>query len=134
MCFEPGIGLETTRCPSLFLLEQNRRRRNANAIGHVIAQDQWVVPALRQFQEISKTIIKHKTNKSDRTFLHDLNKAHELLKLAVNSMARCHQAAVESSRNQGSELNGNTLVDERYKHSEVGVAIFCQDSDFYPLV
>lgn len=77
------------------------------------------MPALRQFQDISKTIIKYKANKSDRSFLHDLNKSHDLLKLAVHSMVRCHKAAVESSRSQGVELNGNTLVDERYKHSEV---------------
>ena len=78
-----------------------------------------MVPALRQLQDISKTIARQKLTKSDRTFLHDLNRSHDLIKLVVASLVRCHQAAVESSKEQGVELNGNVLVDERYKHSEV---------------
>jgi len=85
----------------------------------VTSQDQWVVPALHQLKEISRTIVKQRVSKADRTFLHDLNRSHDLIKLVVASLVRCHQAAVESSKEQGVELSGNVLVDERYKHSEV---------------
>nr|CAB3267565.1 ubiquitin carboxyl-terminal hydrolase 48-like [Phallusia mammillata] len=85
-----------------------------------IKKDQWVVPALKQMHDISKTIVKSqfRSTKPDRSFLHDLNRQHDIVKLVVSSLTRCHQMAVESSKQQELELCGNLVIDERYKHSD----------------
>jgi len=79
------------------------------------------VPALKQMHEISKSVVKsqYRSTKSERSFLHELNRTHEVVKLVVSSLARCHQMAVESSKAQDLDLNANLVVDDRYKHRDV---------------
>ncbi|CAK8688756.1 unnamed protein product [Clavelina lepadiformis] len=85
-----------------------------------IRKDQWIVPSLKQLCEISKTIVKshNKLIKSERGFLHELNKTNEIVKLVAASLTRCHQMAATSAKTQETELSANMLVSDRYKHSD----------------
>ncbi len=87
-----------------------------------IKRDQWIVPAFRQMHELLRAVMKshsYRHNKTERMYLNELNRTHELIRLIVSSIGKCHQMGVDAARQQGLPLHPDTLVDERYTHSEV---------------
>lgn len=84
-----------------------------------IKKDTWVVPALKQMYDIANTYGKTTYNtKSDRGVLFEMNKQHDLLKLIVTSLTRCHKVAAYSATEQRAELQGELIVDGKYKHAD----------------
>ncbi|XP_077972925.1 ubiquitin carboxyl-terminal hydrolase 24-like [Styela clava] len=83
-----------------------------------IKKDTWVVPALKQMYDIANTCGKPYSSKSDRGVLFDVNRQHDLLKLVVSSLTRCHKVAAVSAVVQTTDLCGELVVDGKFKHSE----------------
>lgn len=108
----------------------------------------WVVPALRQLHEITRSFIKQTYQKQDKvtqtdkfkkkklkkkavlcspvnfsftpkSIIQDLKKNFEIVKLITGSLVCCHRLAVTAGGNNG--LSGSTLVDGRYTYQEVGI-------------
>uniref|UniRef100_A0A3Q4I8Q2 Ubiquitin carboxyl-terminal hydrolase 24 n=1 Tax=Neolamprologus brichardi TaxID=32507 RepID=A0A3Q4I8Q2_NEOBR len=76
----------------------------------------WVVPALRQLHEITRSFIKQTYQKQDKSIIQDLKKNFEIVKLITGSLVCCHRLAVTAAGNSG--LSGSTLVDGRYTYQE----------------
>ncbi|XP_035763466.1 ubiquitin carboxyl-terminal hydrolase 24 [Neolamprologus brichardi] len=79
----------------------------------------WVVPALRQLHEITRSFIKQTYQKQDKSIIQDLKKNFEIVKLITGSLVCCHRLAVTAAGNSG--LSGSTLVDGRYTYQEVWI-------------
>ena len=81
------------------------------------------MPAFSQMYELLRTIVRKQKvdrgQKGIRAYLFELNRSHELIKLVVSSISKCHELSVEAARSQNVPLEPNTLVDGRYVHSEV---------------
>ncbi|KTG34977.1 hypothetical protein cypCar_00025899, partial [Cyprinus carpio] len=80
-------------------------------------QTVWVVPALRQLHEITRSFIKQTYQKQDKSIIQDLKKNFEIVKLITGSLVSCHRLAVSVAGSNG--LSGSTLVDGRYSYQEV---------------
>ncbi|KAM6921458.1 ubiquitin carboxyl-terminal hydrolase 24 isoform 3-T3 [Xenentodon cancila] len=95
----------------------------------------WVVPALRQLHEITRSFIKQTYQKQDKSIIQDLKKNFEIVKLITGSLVCCHRLAVTASGNNG--LSGSTLVDGRYSYQEYldshlrFLAFFLQEASLY---
>uniref|UniRef100_A0A4W6CTL0 Ubiquitin carboxyl-terminal hydrolase 24 n=1 Tax=Lates calcarifer TaxID=8187 RepID=A0A4W6CTL0_LATCA len=95
----------------------------------------WVVPALRQLHEITRSFIKQTYQKQDKSIIQDLKKNFEIVKLITGSLVCCHRLAVTASGNNG--LSGSTLVDGRYTYQEYldshlrFLAFFLQEASLY---
>ncbi|CAB1332019.1 unnamed protein product [Coregonus sp. 'balchen'] len=77
----------------------------------------WVVPALRQLHDITRSFIKQSYQKQDKqSIIQDLKKNFEIVKLITGSLVVCHRLAVSAAGNNG--LTGHTLVDGRYTYQE----------------
>ncbi|XP_034385823.1 ubiquitin carboxyl-terminal hydrolase 24 isoform X6 [Cyclopterus lumpus] len=95
----------------------------------------WVVPALRQLHEITRSFIKQTYQKQDKSIIQDLKKNFEIVKLITGSLVCCHRLAVTAAANNG--LSGSTLVDGRYTYQEYldshlrFLAFFLQEASLY---
>ncbi|XP_068448976.1 ubiquitin carboxyl-terminal hydrolase 24 isoform X1 [Clinocottus analis] len=95
----------------------------------------WVVPALRQLHEITRSFIKQTYQKQDKSIIQDLKKNFEIVKLITGSLVCCHRLAVTAAGNTG--LSGSTLVDGRYTYQEYldshlrFLAFFLQEASLY---
>uniref|UniRef100_A0A3Q4AJ23 Ubiquitin carboxyl-terminal hydrolase 24 n=1 Tax=Mola mola TaxID=94237 RepID=A0A3Q4AJ23_MOLML len=95
----------------------------------------WVVPALRQLHEITRSFIKQTYQKQDKSIIQDLKKNFEIVKLITGSLVCCHRLAVTAGGNNG--LSGSTLVDGRYTYQEYldshlrFLAFFLQEASLY---
>ncbi|KAM6962810.1 ubiquitin carboxyl-terminal hydrolase 24 isoform 2-T2 [Aplochiton taeniatus] len=95
----------------------------------------WVVPALRQLHEITRSFIKQTYQKQDKSIIQDLKKNFEIVKLITGSLVCCHRLAVNAAGNNG--LSGSTLVDGRYTYQEYldghlrFLAFFLQEASLY---
>uniref|UniRef100_A0A3Q3F0U1 Ubiquitin carboxyl-terminal hydrolase 24 n=1 Tax=Labrus bergylta TaxID=56723 RepID=A0A3Q3F0U1_9LABR len=95
----------------------------------------WVVPALRQLHEITRSFIKQTYQKQDKSIIQDLKKNFEIVKLITGSLVCCHRLAVTASGNNG--LSGSTMVDGRYTYQEYldshlrFLAFFLQEASLY---
>ncbi|KAE8294555.1 Ubiquitin carboxyl-terminal hydrolase 24 [Larimichthys crocea] len=95
----------------------------------------WVVPALRQLHEITRSFIKQTYQKQDKSIIQDLKKNFEIVKLITGSLVSCHRLAVTAGGNNG--LSGSTLVDGRYTYQEYldshlrFMAFFLQEASLY---
>jgi len=79
-----------------------------------IKKEQWVVPALRQMHVLLRNRTKgqpYRQYKNERIYLSELNRNHELVKLVVSSLSKCHQT--------NNCPNTDTMFDGRYTHFEV---------------
>uniref|UniRef100_A0A3B3YMA8 Ubiquitin carboxyl-terminal hydrolase 24 n=1 Tax=Poecilia mexicana TaxID=48701 RepID=A0A3B3YMA8_9TELE len=98
-------------------------------------QTVWVVPALRQLHEITRSFIKQTYQKQDKSIIQDLKKNFEIVKLITGSLVCCHRLAVSASGNNG--LSASTLVDGRYTYQEYldshlrFLAFFLQEASLY---
>ncbi|KAM9385228.1 ubiquitin carboxyl-terminal hydrolase 24 isoform 3-T3 [Pholidichthys leucotaenia] len=98
-------------------------------------QSVWVVPALRQLHEITRSFIKQTYQKQDKSIIQDLKKNFEIVKLITGSLVSCHRLAVTVSGNNG--LSSSTLVDGRYTYQEYldshlrFLAFFLQEASLY---
>ncbi|EPY84563.1 hypothetical protein CB1_000466001 [Camelus ferus] len=77
----------------------------------------WVVPALRQLHEITRSFIKQTYQKQDKSIIQDLKKNFEIVKLVTGSLIACHRLAAAVAGPGG--LTGSTLVDGRYTYREM---------------
>ncbi|CAL8307093.1 unnamed protein product [Lota lota] len=109
-------------------------------IGHRASQQSspqavWVVPALRQLHEITRSFIKQTYQKQDKSIIQDLKKNFEIVKLITGSLVCCHRLAVTAAGNNG--LSSSTLVDGRYTYQEYldghlrFLAFFLQEASLY---
>ncbi|XP_041125649.1 ubiquitin carboxyl-terminal hydrolase 24 isoform X3 [Polyodon spathula] len=96
----------------------------------------WVVPALRQLHEITRSFIKQTYQKQDKqSIIQDLKKNFEIVKLITGSLVSCHRLAVSAAGPAG--LSGSTLVDGRYTYQEYleahlrFMAFFLQEASLY---
>ncbi|KAM9530104.1 ubiquitin carboxyl-terminal hydrolase 24 isoform 1-T1 [Salvelinus alpinus] len=96
----------------------------------------WVVPALRQLHEITRSFIKQTYQKQDKqSIIQDLKKNFEIVKLITGSLVVCHRLAVSAAGSNG--LAGYTLVDGRYTYQEYldghlkFLAFFLQEASLY---
>ncbi|KAG7228832.1 hypothetical protein INR49_008610 [Caranx melampygus] len=95
----------------------------------------WVVPALRQLHEITRSFIKQTYQKQDKSIIQDLKKNFEIVKLITGSLVCCHRLAITAAGNNG--LSGSTLVDGRYTYQEYldshlrFLAFFLQEASLY---
>ncbi|XP_076009077.1 ubiquitin carboxyl-terminal hydrolase 24 isoform X4 [Genypterus blacodes] len=95
----------------------------------------WVVPALRQLHEITRSFIKQTYQKQDKSIIQDLKKNFEIIKLITGSLVCCHRLAATAAGNNG--LSGSTLVDGRYTYQEYldshlrFLAFFLQEASLY---
>uniref|UniRef100_A0A673Y507 Ubiquitin carboxyl-terminal hydrolase 24 n=1 Tax=Salmo trutta TaxID=8032 RepID=A0A673Y507_SALTR len=95
----------------------------------------WVVPALRQLHEITRSFIKQTYQKQDKSIIQDLKKNFEIVKLITGSLVVCHRLAVSAAGSNG--LAGHTLVDGRYTYQEYldghlrFLAFFLQEASLY---
>ncbi|XP_066548268.1 ubiquitin carboxyl-terminal hydrolase 24 isoform X3 [Amia ocellicauda] len=95
----------------------------------------WVVPALRQLHEITRSFIKQTYQKQDKSIIQDLKKNFEIVKLITGSLVSCHRLAVTVAGPAG--LSGSTLVDGRYTYQEYleghlkFLAFFLQEASLY---
>uniref|UniRef100_A0A3Q2TWF5 ubiquitinyl hydrolase 1 n=1 Tax=Fundulus heteroclitus TaxID=8078 RepID=A0A3Q2TWF5_FUNHE len=107
----------------------------AKASQHSTPQAVWVVPALRQLHEITRSFIKQTYQKQDKSIIQDLKKNFEIVKLITGSLVCCHRLAVTASGNNG--LSASTLVDGRYTYQEYldshlrFLAFFLQEASLY---
>ncbi|KAG1964608.1 ubiquitin carboxyl-terminal hydrolase [Pimephales promelas] len=98
-------------------------------------QTVWVVPALRQLHEITRSFIKQTYQKQDKSIIQDLKKNFEIVKLITGSLMSCHRLAVSVAGSNG--LSGSTLVDGRYTYQEYleahlkFLAFFLQEASLY---
>ncbi|KAK7150579.1 hypothetical protein R3I93_011730 [Phoxinus phoxinus] len=98
-------------------------------------QTVWVVPALRQLHEITRSFIKQTYQKQDKSIIQDLKKNFEIVKLITGSLVSCHRLAVSAAGSNG--LSGFTLVDGRYTYQEYleahlkFLAFFLQEASLY---
>ncbi|XP_026201109.1 ubiquitin carboxyl-terminal hydrolase 24 isoform X7 [Anabas testudineus] len=98
-------------------------------------QTVWVVPALRQLHEITRSFIKQTYQKQDKSIIQDLKKNFEIVKLITGSLVCCHRLAVTAAGNNG--LSSSTLVDGRYTYQEYldshlrFLAFFLQEASLY---
>ncbi|XP_028817089.1 ubiquitin carboxyl-terminal hydrolase 24 isoform X2 [Denticeps clupeoides] len=102
---------------------------------HSNPQTVWVVPALRQLHEITRSFIKQTYQKQDKSIIQDLKKNFEIVKLITGSLVSCHRLAVSVA--SSSSLSGSTLVDGRYSYQEYleahlkFLAFFLQEASLY---
>ncbi|OCT84877.1 ubiquitin carboxyl-terminal hydrolase 24 [Xenopus laevis] len=95
----------------------------------------WVVPALRQLHEITRSFNKQTYQKQDKSIIQDLKKNFEIVKLVTASLVACHRLAVNAVGPGG--LSGSTLVDGRYTYREYleahlkFLAFFLQEATLY---
>ncbi|XP_068095521.1 ubiquitin carboxyl-terminal hydrolase 24 isoform X1 [Hyperolius riggenbachi] len=95
----------------------------------------WVVPALRQLHEITRSFNKQTYQKQDKSIIQDLKKNFEIVKLVTASLVACHRLAVNTVGPGG--LVGSTLVDGRYTYREYleahlkFLAFFLQEATLY---
>nr|XP_051712391.1 ubiquitin carboxyl-terminal hydrolase 24 isoform X4 [Oryctolagus cuniculus] len=95
----------------------------------------WVVPALRQLHEITRSFIKQTYQKQDKSIIQDLKKNFEIVKLVTGSLLACHRLAAAVAGPGG--LTGSTLVDGRYTYREYleahlkFLAFFLQEATLY---
>uniref|UniRef100_A0A2K6SZ92 ubiquitinyl hydrolase 1 n=1 Tax=Saimiri boliviensis boliviensis TaxID=39432 RepID=A0A2K6SZ92_SAIBB len=95
----------------------------------------WVVPALRQLHEITRSFIKQTYQKQDKSIIQDLKKNFEIVKLVTGSLIACHRLAAAVAGQGG--LSGSTLVDGRYTYREYleahlkFLAFFLQEATLY---
>ncbi|XP_033884099.3 ubiquitin carboxyl-terminal hydrolase 24-like isoform X2 [Acipenser ruthenus] len=95
----------------------------------------WVVPALRQLHEITRSFIKQTYQKQDKSIIQDLKKNFEIVKLITGSLVSCHRLALSAAGPGG--LSGSTLVDGRYTYQEYleahlrFMAFFLQEASLY---
>ncbi|XP_034271054.1 ubiquitin carboxyl-terminal hydrolase 24 isoform X2 [Pantherophis guttatus] len=95
----------------------------------------WVVPALRQLHEITRSFIKQTYQKQDKSIIQDLKKNFEIVKLVTGSLIACHRLAASVAGAGG--LSGATLVDGRYTYREYleahlkFLAFFLQEATLY---
>ncbi|XP_063092629.1 ubiquitin carboxyl-terminal hydrolase 24 isoform X1 [Cavia porcellus] len=95
----------------------------------------WVVPALRQLHEITRSFIKQTYQKQDKSIIQDLKKNFEIVKLVTGSLIACHRLAAAVAGPGG--LTGVTLVDGRYTYREYleahlkFLAFFLQEATLY---
>ncbi|KAM8930374.1 ubiquitin carboxyl-terminal hydrolase 24 isoform 2-T2 [Pelodytes ibericus] len=95
----------------------------------------WVVPALRQLHEITRSFNKQTYQKQDKTIIQDLKKNFEIVKLVTASLVACHRLAVTAVGPGG--LAGSSLVDGRYTYREYleahlkFLAFFLQEATLY---
>uniref|UniRef100_A0A673CAP9 Ubiquitin carboxyl-terminal hydrolase 24 n=1 Tax=Sphaeramia orbicularis TaxID=375764 RepID=A0A673CAP9_9TELE len=95
----------------------------------------WVVPALRQLHEITRSFIKQTYQKQDKSIIQDLKKNFEIVKLITGSLVCCHRLAVTAAGNNG--LSSSTMVDGRYTYQEYldshlrFLAFFLQEASLY---
>uniref|UniRef100_G3TRF4 Ubiquitin specific peptidase 24 n=1 Tax=Loxodonta africana TaxID=9785 RepID=G3TRF4_LOXAF len=107
----------------------------------------WVVPALRQLHEITRSFIKqtyqnviHLEERSGKVYrksiIQDLKKNFEIVKLVTGSLIACHRLAAAVAGPGG--LTGSTLVDGRYTYREQYLeahlkflAFFLQEATLY---
>nr|XP_054586030.1 ubiquitin carboxyl-terminal hydrolase 24 isoform X3 [Nothobranchius furzeri] len=100
-----------------------------------VPQAVWVVPALRQLHEITRSFIKQTYQKQDKSIIQDLKKNFEIVKLMTGSLVCCHRLAVTASGRNG--LSASTLVDGRYTYQEYldshlrFLAFFLQEASLY---
>uniref|UniRef100_A0A8C6PJE4 ubiquitinyl hydrolase 1 n=1 Tax=Nothobranchius furzeri TaxID=105023 RepID=A0A8C6PJE4_NOTFU len=107
----------------------------AKASQQSVPQAVWVVPALRQLHEITRSFIKQTYQKQDKSIIQDLKKNFEIVKLMTGSLVCCHRLAVTASGRNG--LSASTLVDGRYTYQEYldshlrFLAFFLQEASLY---
>ncbi|KAM4720758.1 ubiquitin carboxyl-terminal hydrolase 24 [Rhinophrynus dorsalis] len=95
----------------------------------------WVVPALRQLHEITRSFNKQTYQKQDKSIIQDLKKNFEIVKLVTASLVASHRLAVTTVGPGG--LVGSTLVDGRYTYREYleahlkFLAFFLQEATLY---
>ncbi|XP_063283711.1 ubiquitin carboxyl-terminal hydrolase 24 isoform X2 [Pelobates fuscus] len=95
----------------------------------------WVVPALRQLHEITRSFNKQTYQKQDKSIIQDLKKNFEIVKLVTASLVACHRLSVASVGPGG--LVGSSLVDGRYTYREYleahlkFLAFFLQEATLY---
>uniref|UniRef100_A0A8D0HEE5 Ubiquitin specific peptidase 24 n=1 Tax=Sphenodon punctatus TaxID=8508 RepID=A0A8D0HEE5_SPHPU len=95
----------------------------------------WVVPALRQLHEITRSFIKQTYQKQDKSIIQDLKKNFEIVKLVTGSLIACHRLAASVASPGG--LAGSTLVDGRFTYREYleahlkFLAFFLQEATLY---
>uniref|UniRef100_A0A671UUN8 ubiquitinyl hydrolase 1 n=1 Tax=Sparus aurata TaxID=8175 RepID=A0A671UUN8_SPAAU len=114
-------------------------KKKANSLAKASQQSSpqavWVVPALRQLHEITRSFIKQTYQKQDKSIIQDLKKNFEIVKLITGSLVCCHRLAVTAGGNNG--LSGSTLVDGRYTYQEYldshlrFLAFFLQEASLY---
>uniref|UniRef100_A0A4W4HLH8 Ubiquitin carboxyl-terminal hydrolase 24 n=1 Tax=Electrophorus electricus TaxID=8005 RepID=A0A4W4HLH8_ELEEL len=100
-------------------------------------QTVWVVPALRQLHEITRSFINAHTHTkyTHWSIIQDLKKNFEIVKLITGSLVSCHRLAVSVAGSSG--LSGSTLVDGRYSYQEYleghlrFLAFFLQEASLY---
>uniref|UniRef100_A0A3Q2ZND3 Ubiquitin carboxyl-terminal hydrolase 24 n=1 Tax=Kryptolebias marmoratus TaxID=37003 RepID=A0A3Q2ZND3_KRYMA len=116
-------------------MSDSLERPTEDASQQSIPQAVWVVPALRQLHEITRSFIKQTYQKQDKSIIQDLKKNFEIIKLITGSLVCCHRLAVTASGNNG--LSGSTLVDGRYTYQEYldshlrFLAFFLQEASLY---
>uniref|UniRef100_A0A8D3EAR6 ubiquitinyl hydrolase 1 n=1 Tax=Scophthalmus maximus TaxID=52904 RepID=A0A8D3EAR6_SCOMX len=114
-------------------------KKKANSLAKASQQSSpqavWVVPALRQLHEITRSFIKQTYQKQDKSIIQDLKKNFEIVKLITGSLVCCHRLAATAAGNNG--LSSSTLVDGRYTYQEYldchlrFLAFFLQEASLY---
>uniref|UniRef100_A0A8C5WGL6 Ubiquitin carboxyl-terminal hydrolase 24 n=1 Tax=Leptobrachium leishanense TaxID=445787 RepID=A0A8C5WGL6_9ANUR len=95
----------------------------------------WVVPALRQLHEITRSFNKQTYQKQDKSIIQDLKKNFEIVKLVTASLVACHRLSVATVGAGG--LVGSSLIDGRYTYREYlevhlkFLAFFLQEATLY---
>ncbi|XP_028977659.1 ubiquitin carboxyl-terminal hydrolase 24 isoform X2 [Esox lucius] len=131
---------KTSDAPSSFLSGSwGKKKAKENSLAKSSQQGSpqavWVVPALRQLHEITRSFIKQTYQKQDKSIIQDLKKNFEIVKLITGSLVACHRLAVSAAGNNA--LTGHTLVDGRYTYQEYldghlrFLAFFLQEASLY---
>ncbi|KAL7985042.1 hypothetical protein Chor_003612 [Crotalus horridus] len=116
-----AVKFSSDQLSHLFILIQKSSQHNN-------PQFVWVVPALRQLHEITRSFIKQTYQKQDK-------KNFEIVKLVTGSLIACHRLAASVAGAGG--LSGTTLVDGRYTYREYleahlkFLAFFLQEATLY---
>ena len=74
------------------------------------------MPLLRHLYDVAKSIAKGTGtyHKPDKAALAEWNTSHEIVKLLIVSLGKCHAQAVSSSKALSQSLSHDTVVDGRY--------------------
>ena len=101
--------------------DPNRRQYVLHCVDDIKEKRKCILPAVRHLHAICKSFSKNSTTsyqKADKQTLGDLNKQHEIVKLLSMSLKHCHNIAVQEANKSCLALTEDTLINDRYCHSE----------------
>lgn len=82
-------------------------------------QETCVLPSLKFLHNLGSMLVKSGIYKQDKAAIHDLNKAHDIVKLVTLSIIKYHKYAVSTVTAANKPLLPGSLIDGRYCHEDV---------------